>query len=1070
VTALTEEQFQALSALRFDWAMTPDDVWSPHPEHVPELQQRVGRRVLDGLGDAKRSRDSSPLGLAIQGSKGSGKTHLLGWVREQVLQAEGYFFLVGVTQGEAFWPNVVEAMLDGLWRETGNDRNQLQLLLERLGTKAGASRQLYIALSGPVVSRRGLDGFVKAIQEIPGARLAPEILDTVRALVLYASKTVETQDIAKDYLGSAGGVDAEVRTAWGIRSGRSPELIVRDLSRLMALTGPSVIAIDQIDALIAREATSWDVIDSSQEDEARDHVVGQVSEGVMALREVTRRTLTIVACLPNTWQLIQTRAFDSVRDRFKETSELQDIPTPEIGRMLIERRYTARFAEIGFRPPYPTWPIAPEAFESAVGYTPRALLQRVDTHIQGCLDAGELTELRNLDQAPVTVVESVVSIPATDLARLDARRRELEAAADVESAFDPTAEDRVVPGLLTAGLLAWIEEQGEARGSYSADPLPGKKATLHARLRLTLNEDVEAEKHWAFKAICSSNDRAVQSRIPAAQTLAGIQPGDTKRSLFLLRSAHWPKGPKTRAILEDFRAAGGQELPITNGDLRTFAALKTMLAERDPALRHWLGVRRPASSSEVFGTALPKSGTLTDGDQAVPAPSLEPTPAAAQPEQTSPPTNPIPVITLPPAAPGGPLSVPSASSIRSVELGRAIGTEQPVTVELEALRKHVAIFAGSGSGKTVLIRRLVEECALQGVSSIVLDPNNDLARLGDAWPEPPANWGPDDPDKAKRYLEDTDVVVWTPRRESGRPLTFQPLPDFASVLDDPDEFRMAVDVAFGALAPRVRAEGRTRKAQQEQAVLRESLEFFARGGGGDLDDLVDLMENLPPEASRIGSSNRMAAEMAQTLTAAMVNDPLFGGIGQALDPAVLLTPAAGKRARVSVISLIGLPDDGQRQGFVSQLQMALFAWFKKHPSAAPLGGLLVMDEAQTLAPSGPMTVSTGSTLVLASQARKYGLGLVFATQAPKGLHNRIPGNAATQIYGFLNSPNQIATAREFARAKGGDVSDISQLKTGQFYLAGEGASFVKIQTAFCLSHHPSSPLSADDVIARARVR
>ena len=55
-----------------------------------------------------------------------------------------------------------------------------------------------------------------------------------------------------------------------------------------------------------------------------------------------------------------------------------------------------------------------------------------------------------------------------------------------------------------------------------------------------------------------------------------------------------------------------------------------------------------------------------------------------------------------------------------------------------------------------------------------------------------------------------------------------------------------------------------------------------------------------------------------------------------------------------------------------------------------------------------MTACTQSTLALASQARKYGLGLVFATQAPKGLHNRIPGNAATQFFGLLNSPVQIS--------------------------------------------------------------
>ncbi|MFD1538821.1 hypothetical protein [Nonomuraea guangzhouensis] len=43
------------------------------------------------------------------------------------------------------------------------------------------------------------------------------------------------------------------------------------------------------------------------------------------------------------------------------------------------------------------------------------------------------------------------------------------------------------------------------------------------------------------------------------------------------------------------------------------------------------------------------------------------------------------------------------------------------------------------------------------------------------------------------------------------------------------------------------------------------------------------------------------------------------------DPATLLTPAQGKRARISVISFIGLVNEEQRQGFVNRLQMALFS-------------------------------------------------------------------------------------------------------------------------------------------------
>ena len=402
-------------------------------------------------------------------------------------------------------------------------------------------------------------------------------------------------------------------------------------------------------------------------------------------------------------------------------------------------------------------------------------------------------------------------------------------------------------------------------------------------------------------------------------------------------------------------------------------------------------------------------------------------------------------------------------------LGQSVQDGRSIAVDLAALRRHAAIFAGSGSGKTVLIRRLVEECALRGVSSIVLDPNNDLARLGDRWPQPPAHWDEADTARAAAYHRSTDVVVWTPRRASGRPLSFRPLPDFEGIADDPDAFAAGVDAAVASLAPRANVDGATAKARIGNAVLREALTAYARGGGGDLREFVGYLTRLPARASQLDNAPKIANDIGQLLRATMVSDPLFGGDGAPLDPGELLRPAPGFRARISVISFIGLPDDGQRQSFVNQLQLALFAWIKRNPAGdRPLGGLFVMDEAQTLAPSGAMTACTQSTLALASQARKYGLGLVFATQAPKGLHNRIPGNAATQLFGLLNSPTQIEAAKEMARAKGSDISDVARLRPGVFYAAVDGAGFSKLRAPLCLSHHPSSPLTAEEVIDRAR--
>jgi hypothetical protein len=673
-----------------------------------------------------------------------------------------------------------------------------------------------------------------------------------------------------------------------------------------------------------------------------------------------------------------------------------------------------------------------------------------------------------------------------------------------EVTLDSTTEDTVMPALLTAGLAAWIAERGEAGWLFTQDAPPSAKPSLHARLRLNLDETTEDEAHWAFRAITSPNAVATLNRLRGASVAAGLNSDVPKRRLFVLRNAAWSGGPRTHEAVAAFEQAGGRTLAVDAGDLEILAALRSLLAENPPNLQAWLTSRRPTGDVKVLGEALGDAwtvpaaqgrgtqghgtqgqGTQRDATQGDAMP-LAPPPLSGPRGPANPEVSRRPYATTakPDASrrlyattarsdagrkPYGTAGNPDMSRGPYVTMGQSIVGGRPVTVDLETLRKHTAIFAGSGSGKTVLIRRLVEECALQGVSAIVLDPNNDLARLGDQWPETPPHWGAGDAAKAAEYLATTDVVVWTPRRTGGRPLSFRPLPDFASVVDDADEFGEAVDAAVASIVPRAKLDAKTNKAQLGQAVLREALEYCGRRGSTSLEGFIEVLASLPDGVSKLDGGGRIAADLAQTLTAAMVNDPLFGGGGTPVDPGLLLTPPEGKRARVSVISLVGLQSDGQRQGFVNQLQMALFAWIKKHPAGdRPLGGLFVMDEAQTFAPSGMMSASTHSTLALASQARKYGLGLVFATQAPKGLHNRIPGNAATQFFGLLNSPIQIGAAREMAQAKGCDVADISRLTSGQFYAAGEGAAFEKIQAPMCLSHHPRSPLSTEEVIERAR--
>ncbi|TVP67733.1 MAG: ATP-binding protein, partial [Leptolyngbya sp. LCM1.Bin17] len=180
---------------------------------------------------------------------------------------------------------------------------------------------------------------------------------------------------------------------------------------------------------------------------------------------------------------------------------------------------------------------------------------------------------------------------------------------------------------------------------------------------------------------------------------------------------------------------------------------------------------------------------------------------------------------------------------------------------------------------------------------------------------------------------------------------------------------------------------------------------------------------------------------------------------------------ASSQTRLSILNFIGLPGLPQQQQFLNQLAMTLFTWIKKNPAPAdqPLRGLLVIDEAKDFLPSRGSTPCKSSLIRLAAQARKYGLGLIFATQAPKSIDHNIIANCSTQFYGRANSPAAIDVVRDQLRQRGGQGDDIAQLERGQFYVASEAINPpVKMVAPLCLSYHPPSPLDELEVLVRAQ--
>src|SRR5688572_32996930 len=65
------------------------------------------------------------------------------------------------------------------------------------------------------------------------------------------------------------------------------------------------------------------------------------------------------------------------------------------------------------------------------------------------------------------------------------------------------------------------------------------------------------------------------------------------------------------------------------------------------------------------------------------------------------------------------------------------------------------------------------------------------------------------------------------------------------------------------------------------------------------------------------------------------------------------------------------------------------------------------------------TTTTPYTLSLHDALPIYGLGILFATQAPKSVDQQLIASCATHLYGRVSSPAAIETVREQIRRRGG---------------------------------------------------
>ncbi|MBE9078460.1 DUF87 domain-containing protein [Romeria aff. gracilis LEGE 07310] len=1079
----SDKFLQALQTVDFSWTTHVKSIWNPPAFDISDLHGQARSQIITAAKQLQASNSAeSPLGQVVGGDPGTGKTHLLSAIRQQAMAQGIGFVLVDMTDVRYFWETVLQGYISSLREDSEEGISQFQLkrivkYLVDLTGRHNVSAEQISDLSAEVLNK-GINAVLKAVSE-KDRNATSQYQDVIRALLLLNSDDFGFSDIGYSWL-SGLEIEPSAKQQFGFKTALKTNLseIVKGLSWILSLQSHWILALDQIDSIVAQHcyASGASTEESTVlEQQVSQSIIEGIGGGLMALHESTSKTLTIVSCLRITWDMLCKKVVRSFQDRFKVPIMLLPVSQQDIATRLIASRLQVAYQQYQLEPPYPTWPFHPDFFEAAQGQTPRKILQRCEQHRQRCLANAEITELRSFTRTePKTVINH-------DFNSIEQKFQSIQKNLEISQAVEEGHEDDI--------LGQWLQTAGECliRENPTADSIdslvdidfPGGKnyPQLHARLRLVYRAEGDREKHLCLRALQRSHHAAYRTRLKAAMTTAGIDQALSFRRLMLIRTHDVPGGAATQRLTQEFSKAGGILAYPSSDQLRVIGALHQLKAQNLPDFESWLRQKRPVSQLAFmqetvswFFDAATSSVTTHQNGSAQTTGLIETDFSADWPQKNEAPSSGRGASASSDREPEH--RADSEAGLNGLPIGsRYFGSQvgDTVSIPLESLTKHTVVLAGSGTGKTVLVRRLVEEAALQGIPAIIIDCANDLSRMGDRWPTAPSIWTEQDRLKAERYHQQTNTVIWTPGREGGNPMNLDPLPNFSALSDNADELNQAIDMARDSLQDIV-APGRAASAKIKRGILRNALEYFAESGGGNLERLAEFLNELPAEASgNIANAPKRAREMADLLNAEIANNPLLRQCGAPLDPAVLLGINAPV-TRLSIISLIGLPGLTQQQQFLNQLAMTLFTWIKKIPvlPGQPLRGLLVIDEAKDFIPSQQSTPCKSSLSRLVAQARKYGLGLIFATQAPKSIDHNIIANCSTQFYGRANSPSAINVVQDQLRQRGGDGHDIATLQKGQFYAVSETLTPpIKILTPLCFSYHPSSPLDESEVLARA---
>jgi DNA helicase HerA-like ATPase len=328
-------------------------------------------------------------------------------------------------------------------------------------------------------------------------------------------------------------------------------------------------------------------------------------------------------------------------------------------------------------------------------------------------------------------------------------------------------------------------------------------------------------------------------------------------------------------------------------------------------------------------------------------------------------------------------------------IGLLHGHDIPVALDInELLARHACVLAKTGGGKSYISGDVVEELMKHNVTCMIIDPHGEYGAMREKGKPGDARFG-----VAVRGYADS-ILEFSVSKEikSANPLRFT-----LRSLEAREILELTRTNDVKTFLPSLRKAIDLLREKQDVYSVRELIDTLMNDGDGRNSVLIAELEYL----EEIG---------------------LFATRGNRINELIM-------EGKTSLINLKGVPPDIQEL-VVRRLSTLLFE-MRKVGGVPPM--MLILEEAHNYCPQQGTALSSKALSTIASEGRKFGLGLMVISQRPAKIDKNVLSQCGTQIILKLTNPNDLkAVAASVEGLTNGMIDEVQTMPIGMAMVVGAG--------------------------------